>query len=235
MRILIFMLLTWGAALGQDVTRNFAIQNANATGVQEIATTLRTVVDIRNLSVGNSPAQVSITTSPDLAAVAEFLIPKLDQKAADRQSPTIETYPMGNGDSIVVYGLTNATSPAGIMEILASLRVILDVQHIYMVTTPRLLIMCGNATMIQEAEWLLPKLDTPAPVAGTDLQIGQDDLVRVFYLPPATDLGSLSKQVRQATKLRKVFQRSAPPALIVRSSSGQMAAAAQLISPYMNR
>ncbi len=102
MRILILTLFTAGATLGQDVTRNFNIQNANTVGVQEIATTLRTVVDIRNLYVGNAPPQVSITTDPDRAAVSEFLIPKLDQPASDRQKPTIETYAMANGDSVVV-------------------------------------------------------------------------------------------------------------------------------------
>jgi hypothetical protein len=95
--------------------------------------------------------------------------------------------------------------------------------------------MRGNQSLIQAAEWLIPRLDTAAPTADTGLQIGQDDLLRVFYLPPGSDLKEVLMSVLHTTPIRKVYQRSSPLAVIVRSSSEQMALAAQLIPPYSNR
>src|SRR5882762_4222054 len=66
-------------AFGQNVDRVFRVMNATTvTSLQEIATTLRTIGQIQQLSLDNAHATLTVKGTADQIALADWLVPKLD-------------------------------------------------------------------------------------------------------------------------------------------------------------
>ncbi len=218
-----------------NVVEVVALKNAAITiNLQEMLTSLRTVADIQRIYQSTAPRMLIWRADANHAALAEFLVGQLDVPASPRSTPTIQTTHIDDPkfDSVLVYGLAHTTNGQELQTILTNLRTVLQIQKIYQQSGAMLLAVRGDATQIQMAEWLLPKLDTATPVlADNQMQVpgGKDDVVRVFYLPPGANPGTLMQTVRTTAKIPVLYQNINPPALVVRSTADQVAMAGRLI------
>jgi type II secretory pathway component GspD/PulD (secretin) len=226
------------AGNSNDVAEIVPIKNAAyVTNLQEQLTTLRTVADIQKIYQLSSPRFLVLRSDPGHVALADFLISQLDQPAAPRNSATIQSFQpvlpgnqRGNNDPVITYGLANVQSTVQLQVIITALRTVLNVQKIYQYTATNTLAIRADPERMQVVEWLLPKIDASQPVTGNNqMQYpgGNDDVIKVFYVPPATDLSALVKAVH--SKIPLVYQSLTPPALVVRSTADQMAIADNLI------
>jgi hypothetical protein len=88
---------------------------------------------------------------------------------------------------------------------------------------------------MQMAEWLIAELDRQTPNPGANevhMPGGNDDVMRVFYLPPATSserLNALLKEMHSTVHIMKSFVCATPPALVLRGRADQIAMAAKTI------
>lgn len=106
-------------ALGQNVDRVFNLTNAKTVmSLQEIATTLRTVAQLQQLSVDNGVPTLTIKGTADQIALAEWLVPRLDVAEAANQGPQEYRVSGDSDDVVVVFGLVYTTTNRGVQEII---------------------------------------------------------------------------------------------------------------------
>jgi len=212
------------------------VHTATMQRVQEIATTLRTVAEIQKIYAITTPV-VTLRGSASQMALAKFLLAELDQPAQARQNAFVHefTKTAGGNDIVVVYGLAHTDSAQSLQEITTNIRAVLDIQRIFLVTTPKLLAIRGSESQVQTLKWLVPGLDRQtAKVGGNEMRVpgGNDDVVHLFYLTHVTNMkgmGELLTELRTTTHIMKAFVRSVPAALVLRGTADQIATAGQII------
>lgn len=116
-------------AQGPDTV--FQFKNAtSARALQEIATTLRTVANIRRVTVDAPAASLAVSGTPDELAAAAWLVAQLDKPARVALSLLQNQSAVFGGDHYVVYYLKNLSVPVGLQEAITTLRTVEDIQKI---------------------------------------------------------------------------------------------------------
>jgi hypothetical protein len=217
--------------VSESTERVVQLTNTPTTqGFQEIATALRAVAQIRNLTIDSEHNSFVLHGTVGDLAMAEWMIHMMDRPAGWRPSdqeiwnPATREYraPASRDPVARVYYLTNTTSSQGLQEIITLLRTVADIQKIFSYTPARVVVFRGPAGDVDLAEWLIHKLDLPAsakaPVGakGADAlrqesaanlyrlpapqRDGSEDLVRVFYLSPTMSPRGIQEMI---TAMRK--------------------------------
>jgi hypothetical protein len=238
MRALTFSLLFASVAFGQSLT--FQLKNTNGQGLQEIATTLRTVFDVKTLSVDATVSTITVTGTPDQIAASEWLVPKLDALPGTLATPQKYLFGGSNNDVVEVVELKNAPALSDLQEVLTGLRTVADLQKIYQLTAPRLLIMRADSSHIALADFLTPQMDQAATVrSNASVQTyqvaggGNYDAVLVYGLAHTGtnfDLQEILTNLRTVLDIQKIYLRTGPQLLEIRGSAGQMQMAQWLIA-----
>jgi hypothetical protein len=223
---------------GQNVDRVFRLMNATApTSLQGIATTMRTIGQIQQLSVDDAHATLTVKGTADQIALAEWLIPKLDVTAGSNPGPQEYRVPGDSDDVVVVYELVHAATSQSVQEIATTLRTVAEVQKIFaIITKPKIVTLRGSANQMALAEWLIPKLDVtagsnPGPqeyrVPGDS-----DDVVVVYELVHAAAMQSVQEiatTLRTVAEIQRIFAITTP-IVTLRGSANQMALAEFLLT-----
>jgi len=232
------------AVFGQNVDRVFRLTNATAPmSLQAIATTLRTVARIQQISVDNAVATLTVKGTADPIALAEWLVPQLD--VAPGTNPGLREHRVsGDADDVVlVCQLARTTTPQGAQEIVTALRIVADIQKIFNVTAPAVIALRGNASQIGLAEFLFRELDQepvearPTPLVHEFKTTGRDDSVVVYGLTrpeTARDMQEIITTLRTILRIQRIFQVTGPKLLAVRGDADQVRMAEWLI-PELDR
>ena len=231
-------------ALGQNVDRVFNLANATTVmSLQEIATTLRSVAQIQQLSVDNGIQTLTVKGTVDQIALAEWLVPRLDVAEAPNQGPQEYRVSGDSDDLMVVYGLVHTKTLPVVQEIVTALRLVADIRKIYTVVAPGIITLRGNASQIALAEFLLSELDQAvqprqnATVHEFKRAGGTDVTTVVCGLAHTDDSRSIQEittNLRAVLDITKVFPVFAPKLLAVSGSASQVQMAEWLI-PELDR
>jgi type II secretory pathway component GspD/PulD (secretin) len=225
-----------GLVYGQaPVTQTVRLANIGTPqGLQEAATVLRTVCDIRDVSVDRPTSSITVTGQPNVVALAEWTLTAID--APGPMASQQYTVPGGQDYMVKVMYLKNTDSAQGIQELLTQLRTVLDLAKVFNVTTPHALVFRGNSTMIAVSSWLISQLDQPfrpdATTASYEMQgVPGGDQVRVYYLH---NIASPKPTQELLTAIRRqtghVFVSTAPRAIAIRATSDRIVATDALVS-----
>jgi hypothetical protein len=221
----------------------FAPHTATIQEFQEVATTIRTIVEIRRVFTYNSARALAVRGTADQVATAQFLIRELDQPA-DAKRTTSRQYqmidPSNHGETAVqVFYLPYAATVQQFQEIATTVRTIAEIRRVFTYNTPRALIVRGTADQIALTSWMVNELGKPvtAGTASTTYQYASNDrngenLVRVFYVkdtPTVAVFQQLATQIRTTTKMRRVFTYNESRALALRGNEAQLATAEQML------
>jgi len=169
----------------QNVNRVFHLtQNETVRDLQEMATTLRAVVDIRQVASDDTSRTISVSGTAAQMAMAEWLIHELDVPPPTSQPQPFLVPGMSN-DVVRVY-FTHATAPRALQEIVTTIRSVADVQRIFVYNSLRATVLRGTLAEIGLADWLMQKLDQPgqnqAPAEYPFAGLRGPEVARVFYL-----------------------------------------------------
>ena len=144
----------------QNVDRVFHLtQNETARDLQEMATTLRSVVDIRQVASDDTSRTVTVAGTAAQMSMAEWLIHELDVPAPTSQPHRFVVPGMSN-DVVRVY-FTHAATPQALQEIVTTIRSVADVQRIFVYNSLRATVLRGTAAEVGLTDWLMQKLDQP--------------------------------------------------------------------------
>jgi hypothetical protein len=222
--------------------------------MQETVTILRTIMDFGQVSVDASAPTVTVHGSPEKLAMTEWLLRQLDQPAPKTPSTRKEQYlvpaavekelgevPPGqraNDGVMSVFFLAHTENGRGVQQLLTVLRTVGDIQKVFNDTARTALAVRCPAAQMALAEYIINALDiapetaTAAPEFPYKSREGTNDVVRVFYLPPAT-VPTANQQIltalRNVVEIKMLFNSFSPEALVVRGSADEIAAADWLI------
>ena len=217
-------------------------------GLQEIATILRTVGNIQQLSVDPAAVTVTVTGTTDQLAMSGWIIHQLDQPIpADLSVPqpgasSSQQYLVaGKSDDVIQVfhlGTVIPSRPQMIQEILTVLRTVVDVQKVYNYTGLCDLVVRGPAAQLAFTQYLVSSLDVKPGSVTTSAEFqyqpqGEPATVaRVFYLAsPSTPqhIQEILTNLRTVVQIQKVFNYTAVNALAIRATPAELAASEFLI------
>lgn len=226
----------------ESVTRVFHVaSDRSLRQLQEMATVVRTVSEIRRLFTYSRLNAIVIRGSTAQSALAEWLIRELDQRAdPGRHYSVLYPYqePGAAPDYVRVYYPAQATSERNVQEMATLIRSIGDIRRLFTLTSPRAIVTRGTSGQLALAAWMLDELNAvkpPRPESApyTYSEGGTlEDVVRVFYLKDAETPARLQEsatEIRKATGIRRLFTYMEPRAVAVRGTAAQVAHAEQLV------
>ena len=230
-----------------DVVRIFYLTQAAAPETrQEVITTIRTVVNIRRVSVYNAMRAVVLRGTNQQILLAAWLVDQLNQPA-HVAAPEPHEYRLPGDDVARVFELTYPRTPQQLQEIATILRSIGNIRRLVVCDEQRSVALRGTAEQVALAAWLVSELDKPVSgeaVTGDSaasheyrLSSGANNLVRVFYLPSSQsvqDRQKVAAEVRVTSGV-SLFIYNALGALAARGTVGQVATAEKVIEEMKAR
>ena len=210
--------------------------------MQEIATTVRTISDIRHMSSDPEEKTLTMRGSAVQIALAEWLFNDLDKPASTRPTQvSTPEYRVSDSadDRAQVFYLTHTETMQHLQEVATTVRSIVGTRTLFTYNALRAVVVRGTSGELALAGWLLNDLDqstNPQRVQDSAIHIYRvagkgDDVVRVFYLTHTGTVASFQKivtQVRTTAQIRRLFTYNEPRAAAARGTDDQIAMADKL-------
>lgn len=228
-----------------DVVRLFFLTNPEIPGgVQEMATAVRSLVNVRQLFVYEDLRAVAVRGTEEEIRTVEFLFDEMDKPAIPPgqklQSSTSPEFRMNQQPEnfVRVFYLPNTKTIRDFQEVATLVRSIMDVRRLFTYNAARAIAARGTEDQMVVTKWLFENLDAASATASHSgvnecrLSPTTDDIVRVIYLTHATTAERLQEtatQVRTKANIRRLFTYNTPRAIVVRDTSEKLALATRLI------
>ena len=231
MRFLIAALAFVCLSFGQSAARVYQFKPAQTVQeMQEIATVIRSIADIKELSVDAGGRQLSVRGPDPQIALADWLFNELD-KSPDT---VVHEYRVAAGpDSVVrLFYLPGNLTVQDFQEIVTTVRSITEIRRAVTYNTPRAVVLRGTPEQLVTAEWMLTQLSgTPTndrfTVPGTS-----DAFVRVLTVPntpTVVDFDEIATLVKALSDIGPLFRYNRARAIALRGTSEQIGLAEWLI------
>ncbi len=216
----------------------------------EIATMIRTMVDIRRLFTFSARRAIVARGTAGQIELAEWVVSELvgagsRPRVQQTQGPTLHEYRVPDiGDETVrIFRLARAGTTHDAVDIATALRVTADIRKLFVYSEGRALGVRGTASQLALSDWLVSELDDvekrprTSPGQGPvshEYRVSNDgtEVVRVFFLThTTTDAGlrEIGTAIRVTANIPKLYTCIAPNAVAARGTAAQMAMAEQLI------
>jgi hypothetical protein len=221
-------------ASAQDRDRTFYLTHApTIQQFQEVATVIRTIANIREVSADEDQKSVTVHTTPGQIDMAEWLFNELDNPAVQTSVPHQYLVPGAADDVVRVFYITSTANVQDFQQIATLVRTISNITRVFTYNAPKALVVRDTAAQVQLAEWLVKELDQPASDSSHEYRIpgGKDDIVHVLYLAKTGSVQAFQSaaiQIRATTQITRAFTYNAPKAFAVRGTADQIALAERL-------
>jgi hypothetical protein len=221
-------------ARGETAVRVLYFGHAGSINeIQETATLMRTISDIRRLVVVAPRMAVVLRGTPEQADLAAWMFEQVDRAGTPGSR---ERYQVPNEREGVVrlFTLAHAKEDTAVQELSTAVRTLVGVRRLYPRPGGGALAARGTIEEIEMAEWLIDRLDGPAdevPAANAELAVrGSGEILRLLYLPGATrdSLVQLAGRIQARTGVGRMFVYQARGVLGLRGSVEDVLAAERL-------
>jgi hypothetical protein len=182
--------------------------SATTEDIQEVATAIRAIGDIRQVSAV-SWRTITVRGTAGQVALAEWLFTELDRTSPGPTSP--QEFRLSGSDEVArVFFLTHTQTPQDLQEVATVVRSMAEIRRLFTYNTAKAITLRGTAGEIALAEWLIQELDQPRQTtAPHEYRLaGADDIARVFFLSFAVtprDLQEVATLVRSMGEIRRMF------------------------------
>jgi hypothetical protein len=219
-------------ASAQDRDRTFYLTHTATTQeFQEVATTIRTIADIKLITTDNDQKRVSVRAPAPQIAMAEWLFNELDSPVAQPAAPH-EYRPPGASDDVVrVFYVITAPTVQDFQEAATLVRTITDTQRVFTYNGRNALVMRGTDAQMALAEWLVKEIVPEPPATSHQYEMAGNDVVRVLHLPHTATVQDFQKAataIRAATQIKRIFTYNMPRTMAVRGTADQIAMAERM-------
>jgi hypothetical protein len=214
----------------QQAERSFQL---TAPGnLRETVATLRTVASFWDVSSDEALATVTVKGSAQDLALAEWLIPRLDQHSG------VQEYRVSENDLVVVYPLAHTASVMGLQEIITALRTVADIQKVYTISSAKVIPLRGTPNQIALAKFILSELDQePATRQAATVHSmavpGKPLTAMVYGLAHADTFLAIQEMItsiRTVLQLQKIYSCTAPKLLVFLDTPEMVRTAEWLLS-----
>jgi type II secretory pathway component GspD/PulD (secretin) len=217
----------------QSVDRVISLASIEkAQELSEIATTIRSIAEIRSLTVDPSQRSLAVHGTAEQIAMAESLAQELAPRPG--QSRDAYEYRMSSGDLVRVYYLAHTATVQDFQAVATTIRSITELRWAFTYNARRALVVRGTLAHMEMTEWLVQQLDQPASgqTASNEYRVpgAADDVVHVYsvkHVAGGQNLQELATLVRSIGDIRRLF--TTPLAVAMRGTSEEMALADWLL------
>jgi hypothetical protein len=198
---------------------------------QEMATVIRSVGEIRNVSIDAAQRNFTVHGSAGQIALAEWLFNELDRSPGTQRATAQEyRYPGSAENAVRVFYLTHDANPRRLQEITVVIRSIAEIRRAFTYSGLNAIIMRGTPDQMQLADWLFRELDrSPAARQSGPHEYRyldpREGFVRIFYFKQTTDLPNLQEiatVIRSTGEIRRAFLYAPGGALVMYGTADQM-------------
>ncbi len=225
-------------------TRVLPVKNAGtAQDVNEVATVIRSIAEIGEISVNAGDRTMSVRATPEQTALATWLMEQLDRPAvtpetARHEMSTVYDFAVDRDGKTRVFRFAHADTIQHFQEMVTAIRSSTEIRRVFTYNAPRAVVMRGTAEQLAYAEWLFDVLDIAgAGMTGSSTKqflVGGSsrDVARVYYAGYTGDVGSfqqLASTVRSIADIRSGFTVNSLRAAVLRAPSPQLEVAAWLL------
>lgn len=230
---------------GENVVHIYYVTNAETVQqFQEIASSIRTAVEVRRVSTYNETRAMVARGTPDQMKMTEWLVPLMDKPL--HQPVQHSTSPEGlipdpRQESVTqVFYVANAPAVKDFQELATTIRAIAQVRRVFTYNDARAMVVRGLAGQLAMTTWLFNELDQPGSTqtaapgsSARPYQVaGHDDYVRVFYFVHgihAQDLQNIVAQIHASTNVQRAFGIGLRMGLVLRGTAAQLASVERLV------
>ncbi len=135
---------------------------ATPQSLQEIATVVRSIGDIRRVFIYSPPKAMVLRGTPEQIDLAEWLVNELDQPV-DSAKPARREYTVpgpGYPDNVVrVFSFKPTITPQRFQEIATQVRVTTQVRRLYTYSTARTIAVRGTPSQVEQAYQMMREAD----------------------------------------------------------------------------
>jgi hypothetical protein len=216
--------------------------------LQELASMVRTVIEIRRVFTYNETKAVVFRGTTEQMAMAEWMIGDIEKAAAGPRPHSVSRQyllpasptPTPNENVTQVFYLGNTPTVKDFQEVATLMRTIAEIRRVFTYNVPRAMALRGTADQLAFANWLFDELDRPAhgvkesalysyPVIGRD----EGTTARVFYLQHTAtpqDFQKIATAIHTTAGIRRVFTWNEARAMAVRGTLDQVETAERMLA-----
>lgn len=230
----LFPILSWGQTVADVRDRVFYLTHTvTVQQFQEVATVIRTIADIQQISTDNDQKRVTVRATGGQIAMAEWLFNELDSPEVEPSIPHEYRAPGSSDDVVRLFYLPPTPTVQDFQEEATLVRTISDIRRVFTYNARNALVVRGTEAQIGLAEWLLKQLDPASTSSSGDYRMPgtNDDVVRVLRLPHTASVQDFQKaatRIREATQIKRLFTYNRPRAFAVRGTADQIAMAERM-------
>ena len=226
-----------------DQDRVFKFAHAGtAQQMNEIATTIRSIGDIPQISVDASSSQMSVHATPDQMALVAWLFNELDRPVDQQPPPTqpgvVLEYRMAvQGDNLVrIFYVPYAQTQQEFQEVVTAVRSVSSIHRLFTYNATRAAVTRATSAQTALAEWLFHEFAKPAnqpPSAIYHIEGDSANTVQVFHLSrpkSMQEFQEIATLVRSIGDIRYLFTYNSTNAFVARGSADQLQLAAWLVN-----
>lgn len=245
-QLIAFLVATGVAAFGQtpDSAHTFNFAHTSTTqGMQEIATSIRTIAAMSEVSVDESKKSLTVHGTADQNALAEWMFTGMDLAAPAHADAAVHEYrmPAGGDDVVRLFYLNRGQSIQDSQEFATLFRTIGAVRRVFMTNASKILAIRGSTEQAAMADWIINEVEKsaePRPhstsaryrfVDSADRE--KADAIQVLYVGNAATVQSfqeIATAIRTISDIRRVYTYNTPRAIALRGTSDQLELAAWL-------
>ena len=140
----------------------YLVHTETVQNLQEVATLVRSISDIRRLFVYTSPRAIATRGTPEQIGLAEWLVNELDQPANAATSGKREYSVPGPGDPdnvVRVFSLTHAGTAQRLQEIAVQVRTMTQVRRLFTYNESRIIALRGTPGQVEQADQMIRERD----------------------------------------------------------------------------
>ena len=123
--------------------------------LQEIATNIRAIAEIPQVSVDAAQKTVTLHGTAAQIALAEWLLTQWE-------NATAQEYRLSSDDLVRVFHLAHTPTPQSLQGMATDVRTVANIRRLFTYNEKSVITVRGDASQLALAEWLVNQLDQPA-------------------------------------------------------------------------
>jgi hypothetical protein len=226
---------------GHTIDRTFHFAHTESVqSMQEIATAIRTVGDIKDVSVDTAQKSFTVDGTMEQIGFADWLFTGLDRIVPVQPDSATREYRLSGGpDNIVrLYYVDHGQNVQEFQELATAVRTVGDIRRVYTYNAARAIIARGTADQLAMSDWVIAEIwkhgNTPGPHGMSSEYLlpadpsprPNENVMRVFYVGNSgaiQDFQEFATLLRTVADVRRVYTYNAPRAMLVRGTAEQIA------------
>ncbi len=237
-------------AAGQAPTTGNVLHFAHTSTEQaanEIATSIRTIGDIKEMSMDFAGKTLTVKGTADQLKLADWMFVGMDRSVPLPEESAIHEYrlPEGTDNVVRMFYLDRGQTVQEFQEFATLLRTIAEIRRVFTYNEGKILTMRGTADQMSMADFftsqLAKTLPAPHPHSVTAEYLlpadpaprPNENVTRILFVanaPTIQDFQEEATMFRTIADIRRVFTYNTPRAIAVRGTSAQLALAQWLFN-----